>query len=196
MKRQVSKPASHPQKSAAVCALAVAALLFLPVRGTSDVLVSERQLKAALILRLIDFVDWPARAVSRAGFPLCVVGDEPLASALQSAAAALPSPPMPLQVSHHPSLKGLEPCRLIVFGQYDERQVKTFLGESTRTPVLTVGETDDFLKDGGIVRLRVDRGHVRIDLGLTTASTAGLRISSRLARLANQGEDGKGAKRQ
>ena len=192
MKRSASKPALDLGRRSAALALCAAALLLSPAIGRSDAVVSERQLKAALILRLIDFVEWPPRAIPRAGFPLCVVGDEPLASALQQAAATQPNSRTPLQVSHHPGLKGLEPCRLIVFGQYDERHIRSFLGEGTRTPVLTVGETDDFLKDGGIVRLRVDRGHVRIELGLAAASTAGLRISSRLARLANHTEDRKG----
>lgn len=192
MKRSASKPAFGCSRRSAALALCAVALLVFPAIGRSDGVVSERQLKAALILRLIDFVEWPPRAIPRAGFPLCVVGDEPLASALQQGAATLPGTATPLQVSHHPTLKGLEPCRLIVFGQYDERQIRSFLGEGTRTAVLTVGETDDFLKDGGIVRLRVDRGHVRIELGLGAASTAGLKISSRLARLAHQTEDRKG----
>ncbi len=182
MSRSASKPAFHTGKSSAIFALGAVAFLLMPAVGNSEMPVSERQLKAALILRLIDFVDWPPGAISRAGFSLCVVGDEPLASALQQAAAALPGS------------SGLEACRLIVFGQYDERQIRSFLGDSTRTPVLTVGETDDFLKDGGIVRLRVERGRVRIELGLAAASTAGLRISSRLARLANQTDERKGVK--
>ncbi|MCC6586936.1 MAG: YfiR family protein [Bryobacterales bacterium] len=194
MSRSASKPAFHTGKSSAIFALGAVAFLLMPAVGNSEMPVSERQLKAALILRLIDFVDWPPGAISRAGFSLCVVGDEPLASALQQAAAALPGSSARLQISHHPSSKGLEACRLIVFGQYDERQIRSFLGDSTRTPVLTVGETDDFLKDGGIVRLRVERGRVRIELGLAAASTAGLRISSRLARLANQTDERKGVK--
>jgi hypothetical protein len=51
-------------------------------------------------------------------------------------------------------------------------------------PLLTVGESPDFLRDGGIINFVMQDGKVRFEINQEAASRAQLRISSRLLRLA------------
>jgi hypothetical protein len=49
--------------------------------------------------------------------------------------------------------------------------------------VLTVGESPEFLEQGGMIRFLTDRHHVRFEIDEKTARAEGLRISSKLLRL-------------
>jgi hypothetical protein len=51
-------------------------------------------------------------------------------------------------------------------------------------PVLTVGDSEGFLEADGIVNLVVDAGKVRFDVNAEAAAVRGLRISSKLLRVA------------
>ena len=52
--------------------------------------------------------------------------------------------------------------------------------------VLTVGETDDFLKAGGAVCFSFERETLQFEVNLAAASGAGLKVSSRLLSLARR----------
>jgi hypothetical protein len=51
---------------------------------------------------------------------------------------------------------------------------------------LTVGESNDFLRRGGIIKLTVDAGRVRFDVNLDAAAAHEIQLSSHLLRLARQ----------
>jgi len=51
-------------------------------------------------------------------------------------------------------------------------------------PVLTVGESPEFVQEGGIVNFFLDGKRVRFEINPAAATRANLRISSRLLQLA------------
>ena len=50
--------------------------------------------------------------------------------------------------------------------------------------MLTVGESLDFIQQGGLIRFYLDGGTVRFEINRDGAERAGVRISSRLLQLA------------
>ena len=48
-----------------------------------------------------------------------------------------------------------------------------------------VGETEDFIAQGGVIRLNVENGKARIQINKDAADEEGLHISSRLLSLAH-----------
>jgi hypothetical protein len=73
----------------------------------------------------------------------------------------------------------------IFFLSRDEAQRQTAIVKSLRgMPVLTVGETANFLSDGGMIRFHLEEGKVRFDINLGAADSAQLKISSQLLLLA------------
>jgi len=48
-----------------------------------------------------------------------------------------------------------------------------------------VGETSNFLSDGGMIRFHVDEDRIRFDINLEAAEASHLQISSRLLLLAS-----------
>jgi len=149
----------------------------------ADAIVSTRELKAALILRLIDFIEWPAGQPGTP-FQLCVVADRPLADALEASAKALRVGGLPVEVVYQSSLQNLSACRLLFIGTYDERKTRRFLEQHSSSPILTVGETGEFLLAGGVLRISIEMGKVQLELNQAAATNTRLQISSRLMRLA------------
>jgi hypothetical protein len=59
-----------------------------------------------------------------------------------------------------------------------------YLNAARGASVLTIGETQNFLAEGGIIRFVMDGARVRFEINPEAAARENLRISSRLLRLA------------
>jgi len=51
---------------------------------------------------------------------------------------------------------------------------------------LTVGETESFLQEGGIINFAIRSSRVRFDIDLDAAHRAGIQISSKVLSLADE----------
>lgn len=162
-------------------------LLGVQPAGAVDAALSTRDLKAAILLRLVDFVTWPASGHG-GSFSLCVVADKALAETLTAPARGLRVDGAPVEVRHYAGLQQLSGCRLVFIGAYDESKVKSYLAKHANQPVFTVGETEEFLNFGGMLRIRIEAGKVQLELNQSAASSAGLGLSSRLLRLAGNSQ--------
>jgi hypothetical protein len=54
------------------------------------------------------------------------------------------------------------------------------LRKAAALPILTVGESADFLEQGGLIGLKIVEGRVRFDVAKTAGERAGLRFRSQL----------------
>jgi hypothetical protein len=140
----------------------------------------EHRVKAAYLFNFTKFVEWPAEAVP-AGEPLslCVAAPNPFGHALEEivrgelvGARALTTRIVRDATGCHVLFvpAGVSPAPL--------------LRGARSKPILTVGESPDFLREGGIVKFVVHDGKVRFEISQDAAIRAHLRISSRLLRLA------------
>jgi hypothetical protein len=145
----------------------------------------EYQVKAAYILNFVNLTEWPPAALGPASTPfrICVSGAGPLRSVLEDTVKGE-------SVNGHPVLverlarDAAQTCRVIVLPASDAAQTSDLLRAIGPAPVLTIGETEAFLRAGGVVRFVVDQGHVRFDVNRRSAEQHGLTLSSRLLRSA------------
>lgn len=141
----------------------------------------EYRVKAAYLLNFTDFVEWPAAAVTgERPFTICVAQRNPFGSVLSSAVTGEQIAGRPL--SSRVVQTGTASCQLLFVprGVSADRYLKAVRG----MPVLTVGEAPDFLTRGGIVNFVIQEGKVRFEINQEEAERAGLKVSSRLLRLA------------
>jgi hypothetical protein len=66
----------------------------------------------------------------------------------------------------------------------DRKRFRFLLEELKGRSILTVGESDDFAANGGIINFKLKDARVRIEIDTAAADRAGLRISSKLLSLA------------
>lgn len=146
----------------------------------------EYKVKAAFLFHFAQLVDWPAGAL-RAGdksLNVCVYDDEPRLREMQSTLEGKPIADRTLHVRVLGQAQGLRDCNIFFLSRDEVRHQAAALKSLRGQPVLTVGETDTFLADGGMIRLRLEDEKVRFDINLESADAAHLKISSRLLLLA------------
>jgi len=144
----------------------------------------DLRMRAAYIYNLAKFVEWPPPSDAPSDAPIVfgVMGRGALAAALEMTVYGKTIQGRPVRVRLVGSVLELKPCHLLFIG------LAGGTGDVARAAaqagVLTVGEGEDFVRSGGMVNLIPYRERVRFQINLSAVESAGLRISSKLLRLA------------
>jgi hypothetical protein len=72
-------------------------------------------------------------------------------------------------------------------------QITAIVAAVRGVPVLTISDTDDFARGGGIAQMFVENGKIRFDINLDVAKESRLQLSSKLLALAAHLRGGPGA---
>uniref|UniRef100_Q028L6 Putative transmembrane protein n=1 Tax=Solibacter usitatus (strain Ellin6076) TaxID=234267 RepID=Q028L6_SOLUE len=145
---------------------------------------SEYQVKAAFLLNFTKFIEWPPRAFDDAKAPIaiCLFGDDPFDGALNQLVEGEVVNGRKLvvqKIRHAPAAKTCQ----VVFVNKAEKEPSKILG-GLGPGVLTVGEGEGFLRDGGMIAFVLENHRVRFDINQGAASNAELSLSSRLLSVA------------
>jgi hypothetical protein len=141
--------------------------------------VSDRNVKAAFLVRFADFVTWPDESPARP-FTVCLSPSHTFGDAVAATARGTMVRGRPMVVRHLRARESVATCQLLYVAPADEH----LLPLSRRHPILTVGEGQEFCQRGGVINLRVVDDRVRFEVSLTQAKASGLSIDSQLLRLA------------
>ena len=146
------------------------------------------QLKAAFLFHFAQLVEWPPDSLRPPSIPLnfCVWGEEPLPSTLQTIVEGKLVGTHSIHVRRLPDNEDHRSCHLLFIAGSDSRRANSILTSVKDAPVLTVGESQDFAKDGGMIGLTLEENKIRFDINLKAAQHANLKISSRLLLLARK----------
>jgi len=148
---------------------------------------SEYTLKAAFLFNFTKFVDWPADAFAdeKSPFNLCVLGGEdPFGGSLDELVANEAVNGRPIAVRRRVRGADLRTCQILFIGRAERERQPEVLASLRGLPVLTVGETDRFLSEGGLFNFFLEANRVRFEVNLAAVERTPLKISSKLLRLA------------
>lgn len=154
----------------------------------AQVALKDAQQKAVFVRNILSFVEWPAEsAVDREKpFQLCVEGDALLAFALSQELRGLTLHERKAAVRVTASEKDWKGCQIVLFGNLAEKKVPRLLAIASDAKVLTIGQTQGFLEAGGAIQLAPENGGFRFEVNLEAARNAGVKLDSRLLRLAKR----------
>jgi hypothetical protein len=139
----------------------------------------EYQVKAVYLFNFAKFIEWPAEAPP-GPITICVASQNPFGDVLEETLRGEMVNGRPLAMRVIP---GPDPgCHVIFVPQ--GAAPATYLRAVEGSPTLTVGETPDFISQGGIISFILEGGKVRFQIDSKAAERADLRISSHLLRLA------------
>lgn len=163
----------------------VVAALFGCLGGAAAQAVPESRLKAAIVSKFPQFIEWPDVAVAgRQTINICVAsGADPFASDLQEMVSGEQLNGRGLALRRVDTPAQVTECHLLFLPAVSGTH-RALLAAAARLPVLTVSDDPGFLDAGGIVALRIVNGRVRFEVNAEFARRVGLRISSQLLRLA------------
>jgi hypothetical protein len=147
---------------------------------------AEYNLKAVVLFNFTKFVDWPADAFpdERSPLQLCILGQGLIAPALDDVVVNETWNGRPIAVRR--LARGADPraCHILFFERSERERQAEILAGLRGTSVLSVGETDRFLADGGLIRFFLEAGRVRFEVNLPAVEKTPIKISSKLLRLA------------
>jgi hypothetical protein len=158
----------------------------LPQSARAQSAPEEYQVKAAFLFHFAQFVDWPAGVLNN-GDPslrLCIFDDEPRRQELQSTIEGKAIGGRVFHVRLMGQPQEIQGCNILFLSRDEARRQTAVLRSVRGMPVLTVGETANFLSDGGMIRFHLEEDKVRFDINLGGAESSHLKISSRLLLLA------------
>ena len=145
----------------------------------------EYQLKAAFIFHFAQLVEWPREATGEGNsLVLCTLGDDPFRGQLEDTVTGKQILSRMLHVRHARQLSEVRGCQLLFISKAEGKRIPGVLAELQHLPVLTVGETDGFLDEGGMIRFCLEGNKLRFEINRSAAETSGLKLSSRLLVLA------------
>jgi hypothetical protein len=150
----------------------------------------EYQVKGAFLLNFAKFVDWPPQTFKTPTDPIviCILGQNPFGPGFEKAAQSTVAQGRPVTVKQ--IAEGPQACQCqIAFVSESERKLSKALLQAVQgASVLTVGESEGFTANGGVVDFKLDGERVRIEINTAAADRAKLHISAKLLSLAQAGK--------
>ena len=160
-----------------------ASRLTLPAQmGTS----AEYQIKAVFLFKFALFVDFPAKSFSDADAPFVigVLGEDPGGPYLDETVRGDKVNGHPLTVPRYRRGNDIKSCQVLFISRSEADRLDQIFASLRGRSILTVGDTDDFLARGGMIRLATEKNKVRMHIKPDAARAANLTVSSKLLRLA------------
>jgi len=166
--------------------LAVVALASAAVHANAQESVTdEYQVKAAFLYNFAKFVEWPSGTPARSSsIAICVLGQNPFGRVLEDTVSGKTVDGKMFVVRRVSDGKSAALCQILFVSSSERMRLASMLGDLRAGHVLTVGESDSFIEEGGIVNLKLESGKVQIQININAAEQAGVRISSKLLSLA------------
>lgn len=161
----------------AVCALCAHGV------GRAQTDVPENPLKAAFVFNFAKYVEWPESASGNGPLVACVASGDGLAAALSQFEGRMVGG-RSFQVQRPATPADAGGCHLVVVAEAAGRRNVAWLRQLPAQGVLTVGDSEGFIDEGGMIGLVRSGDRLQFDINQPALQRAGLRASSQLLKLA------------
>ncbi len=142
-------------------------------------------LKVGYLHKFAKFIEWPTEAFSSKGaiFALCVLGTDSFVGALPSIQGK-PIKGRKLEIKYFAQEAPEKGCHILFVSASEADRVSQIIPPRQLTPSLTVADFERFAHSGGMINFTTEGSKTRFAINLKAAQRAGLRIRSKLLKLA------------
>ena len=153
--------------------------------GGEDPQSKEYELKAVFLFNFVKFIDWPAPANAGAQDPITIgiLGRDPFGAAVKSIEGKVVRN-RKIAIRRFQDMRSLETWDLLFVPATEASAQKDVAEAMKGKPCLTVGETPEFTRQGGIIGFFRQDNKLRFEINLDTATANGLKVQSQLLKLA------------
>jgi hypothetical protein len=154
----------------------------IAVRGQT---IDENQFTASFLFNIAKFVEWPAESFKGPADPLvcCVLGEGPFDQKLEQAAGNQSVDKRRLVMRHVFEARQLNGCHMLFVSAPERKRWLSMADSIKGHSILTVGEIDNFISEGGIISFSFENAKPLIQINMDEAIQEKLRISSKLLNL-------------
>jgi hypothetical protein len=154
---------------------------------------AEYLIKAGFIYNFANLVQWPSSSFAQPDSPIVIVilGEDHFGTTLDRALDGKKVNARSFVIKRAKSISELQrtlgpqkDCQILYVSSSEMPHLSDAIQMLRGVPVLTIGETPGFARNGGIINLILEDNKVRFEVNVAAAKEADLNISSRLLALA------------
>jgi hypothetical protein len=163
-------------------ALAVALSAAVRVPAAAELVAQDpTKVEAAYLRNFARYVIWPEGAFvdPKAPWRIGVLGRDPFGDVLAQTLQGRTEQDRTFEIRRGQSVEALRGCHIVFVGFRDAGSRRAALAELKGKPVLTVGDADGFLEEGGIIQFAV-RDTVEMSINLDQARVGALKIQTKM----------------
>jgi hypothetical protein len=147
---------------------------------------AEYRVKAAFLYNFARFVQWPSGSQAAGdAFVITILGQDPFGPVLEETLLGKTVDQRSVVVRRVTHLEDLGPSHIVFISDSERGRLPEIIAQIGTRAMLTVGETSHFAERGGVIRFKVDRERIRLEINLASAERSGLKISSQLLKIAH-----------
>ena len=145
----------------------------------------EYGMKAACLSNFGKFTTWPDGTFGDAAAPLVIgiLGTDPFGSSLEKVAQVRISG-RKVVIRRGRNVADMRGCQIVFIAKSERNRIGEILDALKGAAILTVGESEQFTRQGGAIGFWMNGDQVRFDINATAARRAGLQLDAQLQRLA------------
>ena len=179
-------PGSITMRTLAHWLPAVLLALFAFARAAPMAPDKDHRVKAVFLFNFAQFVEWPESAFRgpKDSLVVGILGDDPFDDFLDEVVKGESVRNRPIEVKRFKRLEDIKECHVLFISAGEAARLDGSVGALKDRKILTVGESQDFLAQGGMIRFVEENGKVRFKINLEAVQDADLTVSSKLLRVA------------
>ena len=146
----------------------------------------EHMIKAGFLYNFAKFVEWPKEVFKNTTAPLIIgiYGKDLFGSSFDQTIKQKTVQGRGLLIKRFKTLGELTVCHILFINPSEEGHLSKVMSKTKDWHVLTVSEMEGFAELGGIINFIKEGNMIRFEINLDAAEKNGLKISSRLLKLA------------
>ena len=148
---------------------------------------TDAEVKSAFICNFAKFVYWPENAFNddTSSVVIGILGDDPFGKTIDIIARSAKVNQRNVVVKRYKNIKETQGCHILYIGNMtQEKTLFDLLNKELPTAVLTVGQQEEFCKQGGMINFTGKPVKYGFEINVTALKNANLGVSSKLLKLA------------
>lgn len=148
----------------------------------------EYEIKAVYLLNLGSFVRWPKEALQESqAFEICILGQDPFGADLDFVAKTKEMiQNHQIVVKRLSSITSAHACHLLFISDSEQLRLSGIFAKIKNQPILTVGDTDRFVVQGGMIQFYPLEGKIRLMMDPQSIEETGLKANANLLKIAKR----------
>ena len=143
------------------------------------------QLEAAFLYNFTRFINWTStNNPGETQFVIGIVGRDPFEGYIDEIVKGELVDGRSIVIRRYDDVGKIGNCSILFIGFSEPEKIRQALTKVKKQGTLTVGDSPNFVKRGGVVEFFIEDNKVRLKINIDAAKAEGLEISSKLLNLA------------
>lgn len=147
----------------------------------------EYQIKAVFLFNFVNFITWPDKSFKQDSEPfrICVLGEDPFGVVLDVTVEKHLVEGRTLKIIRLKEVMAGKICQILFISELEPSRQKDILKiiRNLNLPILTVGDTDDFIQAGGMIKFFSRNNKIRLGVNPDALEAVGLKADANLLNL-------------